>query len=172
MGDNPGFEHSIPNAWMASNPGHPFFLQPVLNVYEYMQKTGFGDGHEFVGPESLTGPVALREAIMMYEVNLVKHGNQLDGGTANLVETGPYAGEPETSHEVILLPREIIYPYSWGGDGEDVRDFCWVLRASFDSEACKRRLQVEVKGSISITYWSHTHSPTGENKNNIKFITD
>lgn len=171
MGNNPGFEHSIPNAWMASTPSHPFFLQPAINVDKYMQNVGFGEGHDFVLPESLTGPVALREAIMDYEVNRVKHGNRLDDGTANVVQTGPFAGRQETPHEVILLPREIIYPYSWGEDGEDVRDVCWVLRARFDPEECKRRLRVEAEGSISITYWSHTHLPTEDNKENIKFIT-
>ena len=175
MGDNPGFEHSIPNAWMASNPGHPFFLQPVLNVHKYMQNTSFADGHGFVSAEGLTGPIALRQAIMEYEVNRVKHGNRLDDWTANLVQTGPFAGQRDIPHEVILLPSEIIYPYSWGGVGqnvEEVRDICWVLRAGFNPEECKRRLQVEAKGSISITYWSHTHNPTEENKENIKFISD
>jgi hypothetical protein len=147
MGDNPGFEESVPNAWMASNPGHPFFLQPVLNVHKYMQKTGFGDSHDFVMAESLTGPVALREAIMEYEVNRVKHGNRLDDGTANMVEMGPFASRRENSHKVILLPREIIYPYSWGGDREDVRDVCWVLRAGFNSEVCKRRSRWRLRGA-------------------------
>jgi hypothetical protein len=171
MGDNPGFEHSIPNAWMASVPGHPFFLQPVLKVQEYMQNTGLSNSLNFLLPESLTGPIALREAIMEYEVNRVKYGNKLDDWTANLVQTGPFASQLDIPHEVILLPRHVIYPYSWGADGEDVRDVCWVLRDDFNQEECKRRLQVEIKGSISITYWSHTHSPTGENTENIKFVT-
>ncbi|KAE8355932.1 triose-phosphate transporter family-domain-containing protein [Aspergillus coremiiformis] len=44
---------AVPNGWMASPPGHPFWLLPVLNVIEHPEGTGDGS------VEGLTGPGAL-----------------------------------------------------------------------------------------------------------------
>lgn len=49
------FEHSIPNAFMASSPGHPFWLEPLEYVREHCDDPEYN-----LNPESLTGPVALR----------------------------------------------------------------------------------------------------------------
>ncbi|KAI9199485.1 nucleotide-diphospho-sugar transferase, partial [Polychytrium aggregatum] len=56
MGHNTRFEHSLPNAWMASSPGHPFWLV-VVNLIVKNLGTPEGDS-----AEKLTGPVALYKA--------------------------------------------------------------------------------------------------------------
>jgi mannosyltransferase OCH1-like enzyme len=32
IGTDKTFQHSIPNAWMAASPGHPFFLMPLASA--------------------------------------------------------------------------------------------------------------------------------------------
>jgi mannosyltransferase OCH1-like enzyme len=53
------FEHSIPNAWMAStSPGHPFWLRPLAFVRDNIFKRKYNRA-----PEGLTGPVALKTCV-------------------------------------------------------------------------------------------------------------
>jgi hypothetical protein len=60
------FRHNIPNAWMASSPGHPFWLFLVRVIQErytdILMREAQGDKDADVGVESLTGPVVLKEA--------------------------------------------------------------------------------------------------------------
>jgi hypothetical protein len=174
MGGDASFKHSIPNAWMASKPAHPFFLHPVEMVRRFVQnkkeKGWFWDWSGYPQAEALTGPIALRDAIAEYEIGRVSDGYHLDESVAALVELGPW-GMQGTPHELTLLPSDLIYPYSWGVDGKPVRDVCWVVKDTYNSTKCKEALKVEEKGSISITYWSHTHSKTASNKNNMNRIT-
>ena len=68
MSDDIAFEHNIPNAWMASTPGHPFWLfvvgiidhrhrQHQVSFYQWM-------AHVFrpLKAEYVTGPVVLKQA--------------------------------------------------------------------------------------------------------------
>lgn len=166
MGDNPDFEHSIPNAWMAATPGHPLYL---VHTEAIDRKVREGKAAGLL-PESLTGPVALREAIVNYEIGRVRHGLAVDEKVETVRKHSPFADAEHRDHRVVLLPSEVVYPYSWGADGESTRDVCWVLKDGFDPDKCKKRLEVERKKSVSITYWSHTHSPDGANAENMKHI--
>jgi mannosyltransferase OCH1-like enzyme len=57
------FEHSIPNAFMASIPaGHPFWLKPLHFVQENLNS----ETHKY--PEALTGPVALKSCVKAWEM--------------------------------------------------------------------------------------------------------
>lgn len=60
------FEHNLPNAWMASSPGHPFWLFLVRIIQEryteILMKEAQGDTSSDVGVERLTGPVIMKEA--------------------------------------------------------------------------------------------------------------
>ncbi|KAL1897801.1 hypothetical protein Cpir12675_002144 [Ceratocystis pirilliformis] len=169
MGTDKQFEHSIPNAWMASTPSHPFFLIPLESVLNR-----FNRAENWTDlPEDVTGPVALRQAILKYRKHYAWQNSPeaLEQHMERHILAGPYKKSPDLEHTVQLLHHNVIYPFSWGPDNYDVSKTCWVLQDTYNSENCKKALQVESKGSVSITYWSHTHSPTGHNEENIKFIT-
>ncbi|KAL2913919.1 hypothetical protein HK105_206653 [Polyrhizophydium stewartii] len=55
------FEHNIPNAWMASAPGHPFWIY-LLERMNKMKLEG--------GVEAATGPVVLYRALREFETKL------------------------------------------------------------------------------------------------------
>jgi hypothetical protein len=53
------YEHSIPNAWMASSsPGHPFWIRPLAFVRDHISIRKYSRQ-----PEGLTGPVALKTCV-------------------------------------------------------------------------------------------------------------
>ena len=67
ISDDIDFAHNIPNAWMASSPGHKFWIfvaQAIKATLKFQRDagTGFKEGDEDVGAESATGPVILKEA--------------------------------------------------------------------------------------------------------------
>eukprot|EP00842_Homolaphlyctis_polyrhiza_P006674 jgi/Hompol1/7007/HPOL_003817-RA len=53
------FEHNIPNPWMGSAPGHPFWIHMLKNI---QSKT------EVDGVEALTGPVMLFQSLREFEI--------------------------------------------------------------------------------------------------------
>ena len=134
MGQDLGFKHSIPNAWMAATPGHPLFLLPLQNAYRTVMKRRsslYRMLHPWPGAEALTGPIMLQRSIAAYS-----------------------AGDDD-SERVVLLPNKYIYPYDWKHDKQYWHD-CSAQSAQFNSTACKKLLDVEGKESIAITYWSHS----------------
>ncbi|PFH59577.1 hypothetical protein XA68_12145 [Ophiocordyceps unilateralis] len=169
MGDDPDFQHSIPNAWMLSTPGHPFFLHFLRTIDEQVMDIK-ANNKSWPDAESLTGPVALREAIAKYEEDKVRRGRRMKDRITQLVKDGPFGESDDLDHQVFLLPSSFIYPYSWGSDGEPIRGQCWVLSDGFDADKCKELLEVRQAKSICITYWSHTHTPTGHDFDNMKHI--
>ncbi|KAG7673905.1 putative Inositol phosphoceramide mannosyltransferase 3 [Nannochloris sp. 'desiccata'] len=60
------FQHNIPNAWMASSPGHPFWMFVVRVIQErytdILTKQARGDTSSNLGVEGITGPIVLKEA--------------------------------------------------------------------------------------------------------------
>ena len=61
------FQHNIPNAWMASQPGHPFWKLLILlidaNVTEAITTSGSTSEADKEEVEKLTGPVILKKAV-------------------------------------------------------------------------------------------------------------
>ena len=169
MGMELDFHDSIPNAWMASTPGHPFHLLPIEEVQHNMGGGGTWLGGLFLkGTEALAGPGALYDAINNYEQN---HGGA--GLDQHLIAQGyplPYGQHEEMTHDVTILPWWYIYPYSWGRDGEQFRDLCWVTQDTFDAERCKEVIAVGAWPSYSITYWSHSWSRKGHDDRNMNRV--
>ena len=156
MGTNEDFPHSIPNAWMASTPSHPFWLLPLESI-----KDNVYSGKE---PEYLTGPTALYERVKQYK-------EEYDGGEGNKMDEhyakGPWRHLFKTSAQkqlmappqsMVILPFWEVYPYSWDRDGSMCRHVCWVLDDKFDAKKCKSFLGLDARKSHSITYWSHSWS--------------
>lgn len=149
MGSDSTFAHSIPNAWMAASARHPFFLFPVNFAQADIQKSRsilHRWWYDYPSAEHLTGPVALRKSIQQYE----------------------YCGD--AANKLILLPDSMIYPFNWDTKGK-VRSLCSAEKDTFDESQCKDMLNVDLKGSISITYWSHTHRGKGPDIENIERIS-
>ena len=158
MGTDNDFEHSIPNAWMASTPGHPFWVLPLESCEEHI-----GNGAQ---PEYLTGPPALYDRVKDYTEDYDHgRGDKMDdhygksGWRSLYPPSRDHQGLPPQS--LIVLPFWEVYPYSWERDGEAYRSLCWVVQDTFSAATCKQVLGLDHWGSHSITYWSHSWSVDG-----------
>ena len=165
MGTDNAKKHSIPNAWMASTPSHPFWLLP-LNLVASGTKP-YGDW-----PEAVTGPDALFYLVSDYMKEYSKNDvaeAKLDEYLRNSEMSEPYlrsldkrglrAEVEAPKHQLRLLDNHAIFPYWWGQ-----RELEMVCRAGvegFDPETCKDVLDVQVLGTWSITYWSHSWKKEG-----------
>lgn len=173
MGYDESFEHSIPNAWMASTPGHPFFLRSIQEFEDLFNQSEHSSlSFEWPAPEHLTGPVALRSALLQYEETKTHRNGLVNQYVEDLVQRLPFAAHPPKDHHVLVLPSHMVYPYSWDSDGSSFRDECWVLREGFDPDRCKNSLRTKRKGTISITYWSHSHTIFGHDVDNMRHLED
>lgn len=172
MGTDDSFTHSIPNAWMGSTPGHPFWLLPLEFASDHINTEG-------ISPESLTGPAALYAMVERYNNDFDQgQGSKMD----EYYEKSPWrrlykAAAKESAtlppQSLVILPFWQIYPYSWHRDGEMVRNVCWVLEEEFNAARCKLLLASDRWGSYSITYWSHSWGWDGDghSKEHIKHIS-
>ena len=158
MGTEEDFDNSIPNAWMGSTPGHPFWILPLESCEEHI-----GNGAQ---PESLTGPQALFARIKDYENEYDNgRGDKMDDhyGKSGWRSLYPPSRDQEglPPQSLVILPFWEVYPYSWARDGEAFRMLCWVVLDTFNAATCKRVLGLDSWGSRSITYWSHSWSAGG-----------
>ncbi|KAK4693343.1 hypothetical protein P7C71_g4039, partial [Lecanoromycetidae sp. Uapishka_2] len=165
MGTDPDFDQSIPNAWMASTPGHPFWLLPLEACAEH-QNGGWG-------PEDLTGPAALFHAVLEYQEKYHDgKGKKLDrhyakSGWSRSYKHSSYNTPALPPHSLEILPFWEIYPYSWHRDGQMYREVCWVSQPTFNATKCKLLLALEHWNSHSITYWSHSWNREGHSEESL-----
>ena len=172
MGTDDSFPHSIPNAWMGSTPGHPFWLLPL--------ESASANVNSGASPESLTGPEALYSMVDRYNNDFDQgQGSKMD----QYYDKSPWrrlfkavAKENATlpPQSLVILPFWEVYPYSWQRDGEAFRHVCWVLEEEFNAARCKLLLGLDHWESHSITYWSHSwgSDEDGHSEDNIKHIAD
>lgn len=148
LGDDSTYEQSIPNAWMASSPRHPFWLLPIdYAAAEVRRSRGSMSWLWYRSPdaEHVTGPIALRNNVLKWKTGLEDLWN-----------------------EVVLLPSDLVYPYSWKTPGS-LGPICSTLFDTFNETACREGLRLDEKGSLAVTYWSHTHdSHSGVSKHNVE----
>lgn len=156
MGTDPTNAHSIPNAWMASTPGHPFWLLPLQHIAAKLA------ANPFDSPEAITGPASLFETINEY--NDLFHNTDFPTLDAHYAGSGwgSLYPPPIPAEELVILPFWAIYPFSWQRDGDAYKPHCLVGQESFDAARCKEVIGVEAWGSWSVTYWSHSWSQGGE----------
>jgi mannosyltransferase OCH1-like enzyme len=109
MGSALDNDHSLPNAWMASRPGHSFWMHMINLIIKRSQDK------KYERVESITGPMALMAAYREY------------------MKLPEYYREPIT-----LLDGEVVYPYCWYGPME-YRDYCSAQSDKFDPEKCKEK---------------------------------
>ena len=162
MGTDYSKKFSIPNAWMASTPMHPFWLLP-LNLVASGSRP-YGDWAEAVtGPDALFNLVNeyLREyagedgaEARLHEVLRRSKMKDLYGRSLSEKDLRSSAGLPRS--QLLLLEHEMIFPYWWGA--KELEGVCKAGVESFDPETCKDVLDVDGLESWSITYWSHSWS--------------
>ncbi|KIM27192.1 glycosyltransferase family 32 protein [Serendipita vermifera MAFF 305830] len=129
MGED-SYEHSIPNAFMASSGlYHPFWLQPL----EYV-KMHWNDERYNKQPEELTGPVALRACVKEWEK-----------GQQKRQDAGEFA-------EITVLSNEKIYPFSWYDSPQAHKCLCRTHSPHFNELQCKWAHP----NAWTLTYWTHT----------------
>ncbi|KIW17559.1 hypothetical protein PV08_04753 [Exophiala spinifera] len=166
MGVDTEEANSIPNAWMASTPGHPFFLIVLEHVMRTMH-----EGTSDEGPEDTTGPALLFNKINEYLAEDGKfRGENMDKWVSKNPTAKQFTPRRGLGHSVEVLPFQYIFPYSWQRDGEAVRDVCWATRRSFSAERCKLLLATDHWPSYAITYWSHTWAGEGHDEGNVDHL--
>ena len=131
------FEHNIPNAWMASSPGHPFWLFLVRIIQErylaILMKEAQGDTSTDVGVESLTGPVILKEA---YDTWRCVFGDE--------------RGKLET------LDPGYVFISNWNKE-EEANYFSKVCNGStINTEQQQKRCLKAFPNAHVLTFWTHT----------------
>ena len=184
--DSQLWEPSLPNAWFASSPGHPFWLLPLEYVQDHKDDTDLGRNC----PEDLTGPRPLFNVVGEYhriysngDDALDKHyaesgwgrlydhrslAKSVSESTEAIANMKEHSQQPldhdirSSAHSVTILPWWEIYPFSWQRDGDAVREICWTVGQKFDEERCKLLLGTDHWGSHTITYWSHVWGHNGE----------
>jgi hypothetical protein len=166
-------DNSIPNAWMASTPGHPFFMHMLVAASQNIVH-----GSTSASPEVQTGPVALFNGIKQYNSLLKSHPGDVEEpihmfeafGDEDNKPLRPFHGN-QWKTEVVILPAHAIYPYSWMIDGAAFKEVCSAESSGFDSETCKSRIQVDRWPSYAITYWSHTWTSDGHQTENLQKVS-
>lgn len=167
MGTDAASSNSIPNAWMASTPGHPFFLIVLESV---MKKLSEGDLNSV---EGVTGPGKLWDMIGEYQAPEGKWvGEALDKHVAKNPTAKQFNPRKGLQHSIEVLPFQYIFPYSWERDGEAYREVCWATKPNFSAERCKQLLATDHWPSYAITYWSHTWTSDGHDEGNVQRLED
>ena len=163
MGVDNDSPDSIPNAWMASTPGHPFWLLP-MEVAEYLAQL------PDMQPEVVTGPVALYDQVIVYHEDF--EGGRGDGGVRmdehyadsgwrHLYKSTSLKATTRDPQSMVILPHYEVYPFSWQRDGAMFKEVCTSSDDTFDPERCKALMGLDHWGTHSITYWSHSWSGDG-----------
>jgi hypothetical protein len=161
MGSDTEFGDSIPNAWMASSKGHPFFWLPISYVLDHHRL--------YKGAvEALTGPIALHKQVNVYQhttpAELSRQVKQSPLRFNDNLDSWPVP----LGHQVIVLNETLIYPYSWSKDGRPFKHVCEFNEFDFDPRRCQKLLRTVEHESFAITYWSHSWTSTGHHNYHLQ----
>lgn len=151
MGFDTQFEHSVPNALMASRPGQAFWLLVIRNLCDMASRRRANATLADAGPEEMTGPILLKRSFDEYQSlsrnalieRIAPISRQLDSRQKNMVKVG----------RITLLDRRSWYPLDW------TNPFHKTLRSHLDRRT--RLLPAETVRWIFpraelVTYWSHS----------------
>ncbi|CAL5222187.1 g4515 [Coccomyxa viridis] len=129
------WDQAIPNAWLASEKGHPFWLFCIQQIIKAAGSCAATNTDRWDWLEATTGPVMLFHAVQAYK-----------------------AVYPKAPGLNILKPG-LIYPIDWrrtvwgpnDGPGDEF-SVCNPPHPYFNEEGCKARFPQ----AYAITYWTHT----------------
>ena len=135
MSDDYSGLHNVPNAWLASEPGHPFWLFVLTRILHDERPNS---------PEAVTGPVQLIKSLKAY--NAQKCDPKGEFGGVRYVEPG------------------LIFPYDRNRQN-GLGGICSAQSSGFSEQECKEKLKVSASSAYSITYWSHSWADESALKN-------
>ena len=95
LGVNSPPEHSIPNSFMASAPGHPFWMYCFAQMLSAHLGIPIGS---YV--ETTTGPIMLKQTLDVYR-------------------------NSQDDRDIVVLPQEYIYPIVWSDPATHYKDCNW-----------------------------------------------
>jgi hypothetical protein len=76
MGGDNDFEHSLPNAVMASKAGQAFWLLAIAFASERLAEFHLRKGAQDIRPEWLTGPILLKDVVDFYSSHTTEEVRQ------------------------------------------------------------------------------------------------
>ena len=148
MGKNPAFEHSIPNAVMASRPRQGFWLLAIAFMMERFTEAARAGKLFELQPERLTGPILLKDAADYY----ISHS------PSEIVRRAAISLEHFDKSEyrfgqLRVLPPQIWYPINWNNPAHQIfRRKMFRSRGVLSGSAARLRFE----GSYMVHYWSHS----------------
>ncbi|PRP85922.1 hypothetical protein PROFUN_06044 [Planoprotostelium fungivorum] len=163
MGDNFHWEHSVPNAWMASiDREHPFWLMSLIHAKANKGSWGM--------PEHVTGPSVLWSNWLKYRKLYGQDDSKAVWDEVDKDESvrTSVKGDRQSKHSLALLNYFVVFPYHWNLEEKNpVKKACSLKSSEFDTKVCKERLDLEKMGSFSLTYWTHSWTPNAHDGNVI-----
>lgn len=151
MGPDQGFEHSIPNALMASRPGQAFWLLVIQRMRDMALSETTRGAQDAAGPEVLTGPVLLKRS---YDEYVSLDPGQLAARIAPVVDLlDPEQRQTVRAGKVTILDRNAWYPLDW------TNPFHKQLRNHLNRESLllpADTVRWIFPHAELVTYWSHS----------------
>ena len=150
MGADPSFDHSIPNAIMASKPQQLFWVLLIAMMIEKARGVHPQVMRQF-GPETFTGPIILKHAADYYRAH--SEANIRQRAAAVIDQLSESMREQLQAGDLRILNPDTWYPIDW------TNPFHRMLRKRLTT----RRVVLAPKvarelfpQSTLITYWSHS----------------
>jgi mannosyltransferase OCH1-like enzyme len=148
MGRDNDFEHSIPNAVMASKAGQAFWLLAIAFASERLAEFHLRKGAQDIRPEWLTGPILLKDVVDFYSSHTTEEVRQRISKAL-----------PELEVEIVkcdfgkirILPPAIWYPVNWNNFMHTVLRKRLFKQNAVVESAKARRLFPQ---AYIVTYWS------------------
>lgn len=122
----PDYDQSIPNAFLASKPGHPFWNYVIQHVIKELWQDGVNA--DYRSPQVTTGPRPLFLAIQEYYEHAKSHNLDTD----------------------ICILEDEVYPLSWT-EHESMEGCCFSQDdGTFHADCCRERFP----NAYLITFWT------------------
>lgn len=126
------FPHNIPNAWLASQPGHPFWLFLAKVIAEVGQRQLAKGGGKGWGAEAATGPIVLKRAYDTWRCAL--------------------KGEAD----VAALPAGYIFVSNWHDEAARHEFNLACDGAAIAAPEVQARCLARFPNAHVLTYWAHS----------------
>lgn len=146
MGSDKHFEHSIPNAIMASSKDCGFWIFYISNIIHILQNY-----HDEVTPEYITGPVVLRDSVLKFnsDVELAKkkiHKFIIDFKLSLDITQMDFS-------PVNIMENDIWYPLNWNDKIDQITRKKVILNEVFPDRHTAASM---FPNSEMVTYWTAT----------------